>query len=507
MLNYVKISAESTNIVDMSKINSPRNSGIPAWVPESIFYHIFPDRFARGRQVSASSHLRLQPWGSSPQAGGFQGGDLWGIADRLGFLEDLGVNALYLNPIFASPANHRYHTTDYFAVDPLLGGNEAFAHLIAQCRRRGIRVVLDGVFNHCGRGFWPFHHLLENGADSPYRDWFHVSKWPLNPYPLHRDSPHHYRSWWNLPALPQLNIANPDVRAYLMRVVRHWIEAGIDGWRLDAIDQIPDLDFWAELRETASRANPEAYIFGEIWHHAPDYLSLGGMHGLTNYPLREAVLRFFGFGCPAMEHSPAKVSGRGRAARLAKCLEWQAANYPLPHTRAMFNMLESHDTARALWSLDGDAAALKLSLLLLMCLPGVPGIYAGSEIGIRERSSRSAYPWETPESRDEDMLDFHRRICRLRRENPVLQLGECAVLYARGDLFALERNLGEQRLVAVFNRGKESRSLGLPRMGINSAAPDALQFLWGKEGWLKNRGTLALPGQSAVIISAPPGDC
>jgi glycosidase len=154
----------------------------PDWVKHAVFYQIFPDRFARSSRLDRPRGIELKPWGSPPQEQGFQGGDLLGIVDKLDYLEELGITALYLNPIFASAANHRYHTYDYFQVDPLLGGNAALRELLDQAHARNIRVILDGVFNHASRGFWAFHHILENGPKSPYLDWFIVRGWPLRPY-------------------------------------------------------------------------------------------------------------------------------------------------------------------------------------------------------------------------------------------------------------------------------------------------------------------------------------
>jgi neopullulanase len=217
----------------------------PAWVRDAVFYQIFPDRFARSGRVSMPGPL--EAWDAPPTAHGFKGGDLYGVADRLPDLRDLGVTALYLNPIFTSASNHRYHTYDYLAVDPLLGGEVAFRELIDRVHALDMRVVLDGVFNHCGRGFWPFHHVAENGAASPYRDWFVLdervlaSERRLDPYPAVDPEVDFagpaarggYRAWWGLPALPKLNVANPDVREYLFGVAEHWLRFGIDGWRLD----------------------------------------------------------------------------------------------------------------------------------------------------------------------------------------------------------------------------------------------------------------------------------
>ncbi|MEJ7639886.1 MAG: alpha-amylase family glycosyl hydrolase [Singulisphaera sp.] len=180
----------------------------PDWVRDAIFYQIFPDRFARSMSVPKPSGL--EAWGAPPTNHGYQGGDLVGVVERLDYLLDLGVNAIYFTPIFQSASNHRYHTHDYEKVDPMLGGNDALRRLIDASHAKGIRVVLDGVFNHASRGFFQFHDILENGSNSAYLDWFSVQSFPL--YPYDPDRPPGYRAWWNLPALPKFNTETPAVR-------------------------------------------------------------------------------------------------------------------------------------------------------------------------------------------------------------------------------------------------------------------------------------------------------
>ena len=264
----------------------------PDWVKNAIFYQIFPDRFARGSREMRLRGVQLKPWGSPPQEQGYQGGDLYGVVDRLDYLQDLGVTALYLNPIFASASNHRYHTYDYYEVDPLLGGDDALRELLDAAHGRSMRVVLDGVFNHASRGFWAFHHILENGPNSPYIDWFFVNDWPLRPYNYDAQNPHNYTAWWNLPALPKFNTDNPGVRDYLLGVARHWIDFGIDGWRLDVPDEIDDDDFWQEFRATVKEGNPDAYIVGEIWTPAQRWLQGDQFDAVMNYQFTVPVLTY-----------------------------------------------------------------------------------------------------------------------------------------------------------------------------------------------------------------------
>ena len=285
----------------------------PAWVRDAVFYQIFPDRFAASDRVTKPGHL--QAWADPPTTHGFKGGDLLGIAEHLPLLADLGITALYLTPIFSSASNHRYHTYDYLRVDPLLGGDAALRELLDGAHARGMRVILDGVFNHTGRGFWPFHHILENGASSPYLDWFREDRAALEAglqllaYPdTGRSGPAPgqagegasslerlgYEAWWGLPALPKLNTDYQPVRDYLLTVAEHWIRFGIDGWRLDVPEEIADPVFWQAFRSRVRAVNPEAYLVGEIWHVAPDWTAGDRFDAVMNYPLAEAILGYAG---------------------------------------------------------------------------------------------------------------------------------------------------------------------------------------------------------------------
>jgi cyclomaltodextrinase len=240
----------------------------PDWVKHAVFYQIFPDRFAKSDRVTKPSNL--EPWDGDPTPKGYKGGDLIGVLERLDYLQELGVTALYFNPIFQSASNHRYHTHDYYQVDPLLGGNDAFDEFLAECKRRNLRVVLDGVFNHASRGFFPFNDVLENGAASPWLDWFYFTDPAAHAYDNSKAAG--YKAWAGLRALPKLNTDNPQVREYLMRVGEHWLRKGIDGWRLDVPTEIETPGFWQEFRQRVKAINPEAYIVGEIWSDSRPWL-------------------------------------------------------------------------------------------------------------------------------------------------------------------------------------------------------------------------------------------
>ena len=472
----------------------------PDWVKHAVFYQIFPDRFCRSSRVQHPPAIRFQPWGTPPTARGFQGGDLLGIVDRLDYLAELGVNALYLNPIFSSASNHRYHTYDYMQVDPLLGGEAAFRELLDEAHARAMRVVIDGVFNHTGRGFWAFHHLLETGNSSPYLDWFRVRDWPLRPYQYSEEKPHNYAAWWDLPALPKLNVANAGVRQHLLDVARHWIAFGADGWRLDVPEEINDPLFWQEFRRVVKETNPDAYTVGEIWHEAEEWLNGDRFDAVMNYVFSRATFGYFGAQSLRRDYRPGgfaieKLDTPAFAAAIEKMLErydWQVVT-------AQLNLLTSHDTARSLWTLNGDASGVRLCVLLQMTLPGAPCIYYGEEIGMSggpDPGCRGAFPWEAGERAsntppgskatrrrdqqlwDGELLDFYRRAVKLRHSHPALRTGAYKTLLAAGDIFGFSRyfcggqrppqpeadraNSDGNRLLVLFNRAESAARLAVP---------------------------------------------
>ena len=463
-------------------------SSPPGWVRDAVFYQIFPDRFARSERLTPPGPF--EPWDAPPTRHGFKGGDLFGIAEHLDYLVDLGVTALYLNPIFSSASNHRYHTFDYFQVDPLLGGDAAFDELLSAAHDRGIRVVLDAVFNHSGRGFWPFHHVLEAGAQSPYREWFHLDEGVLagaasvRAYPsaaemqalaaARRDQGPSaasravlgYEAWWDLPALPKLNVGHPPMREHLMQAAEHWTRRGIDGWRLDVPEEIADVEFWREFRRRVRAINAEAYIVGEIWHVAPDWLRGDQFDALMNYPLAEAILGFAGAG--RLDHDLIARHGTYGATvepldgpAFARRLEELNAAYEPDVAAVQLNLLGSHDLPRFVTMCSGDRDSLRLATLIQMTLPGAPCVYYGDEIGLEggmEPASRVAFPWE-PEPWDRDLRDFVRGAIALRHAFPVLRHGTIRVLGAEAGAIAYARSSGNDWLLVAVNAGDEPVTL------------------------------------------------
>ncbi len=435
----------------------------PDWVKDAVFYQIFPDRFAQSDRVAKSSNL--EPWNAEPTFHGYKGGDLLGVVEKLDHLEALGVNAIYFCPVFQSGANHRYHTHDYLNVDPMLGGNAALEELIRAAHTKGMRIVLDGVFNHASRGFFQFHDILENGSQSAYLDWFHVKGYPLRAYDTKQ--PPNYDAWWGYPALPKFNTETPAVREFLWGVAEHWIKFGVDGWRLDVPNEINDDEFWREFRRRVKGANPDAYIVGEIWETAERWLRGDQFDAVMNYVFSSIAYDFLAGSrvkkSVVLESGYKHLGGSIDAARFALECERLMALYPWDITLAQLNLLGSHDTPRVLSIIGHDLPTLKLLLILQMGFPGAPCVYYGDEIGLegeRDPDCRRGMPWNES-AWNHDVLEFTRRAINARKTIPALRRGSFKILHAEGMTAMFERVHDSSRAVVALNAGEQPAQLEL----------------------------------------------
>jgi cyclomaltodextrinase len=418
---------------------------VPYWVSDSIFYQIFPDRFANGNPTNDPPNV--QKWGSAPTLWGFQGGDLRGIIRRLDYLLELGINAIYLNPIFLASSTHRYNTSDYYKIDPRLGDLVDFQALIDTAHRNNIRVILDGVFNHCGRGFFAFSDVLENNENSAYKDWFHIRRFPLDAY-----SPgeaQNYAGWWNHKSLPKFNTNHPEVRRYLLGVGRYWIDRGADGWRLDVPNEIDDDPFWEEFRDVVKQANRDAYILGEIWDGNPRWVNDKHCDGLMHYPLLETLIS-----CLMQRVSILQFADRAEGLLKA---------YEHDNVYAMYLPLGSHDTERIYTALEQNLDKVKLAFFYQFSYPGAPAIYYGDEVGLeggKDPDSRRAFPWD-PAQWKGDLQPWVRELIAIRRERISLRRGDYIRLMADDEthVYAFARTLGEEKTVAIINPGNVKRDI------------------------------------------------
>lgn len=499
---------------------------VPAWFGEGVTYQIFPDRFNRSKlpdpEGLVGGRWVHQSWEEFPEYRpndygeirnrDFFGGDFQGVIDKLDYLKSLGVETIYFNPIFEAAENHRYGTADYSRVDPMLGTNEDFSRLCREAHRRGMRVMLDGVFNHTGfvsryfngDGFYP-----EAGAcqswDSPYRSWFNFTQWPQK-----------YDSWWGIYSLPAVNENDPGYRDFIFAsedsVVRRWLRAGADGWRLDVADELPD-DFVHGIHEAARAEKPDAVVIGEVWEDGSTKVAYGvrrkhilGGHcdGLMNYPLRSAILSFF-------------QGGGGES--FVKGMETIRENYPPFAFYSAMNSLDTHDTPRLITLLGAGGeyrdqsrewraqfrlsprqknrgrALLKAAALLMFCFPGSPTVYYGDEVGMEgfeDPFNRQTYPWGYE---DQELLEWYRALGRLRRRHQALRRGSIRYHCGRGPLLAFFREWEEERLLCAFNAGDEERAIT-----VDEGTP---RPILGQAGFVQSDGvfTLILPPRSGVVFS------
>ena len=456
---------------------------VPSWVRDAIVYLIFPDRFARSQAAAPG----LEPWDAPPTRHGYKGGDLLGIVEHLDHLEDLSVNTLCLTPVFRATANHRYHTHDFFEIDPLLGGRAAFDTLLERCHARGIRLVLDGVFDHVGRGFHPFVDVVENGSDSPYASWFRIHDFPLRPY----ESNPGYDGWAGLGALPRLNTDEPAVREYLMTVAEHWARAGIDGWRWDTPAEIRTPGFWEELRSRVKAINPELYLVGEVWTDASEWLRGDRFDGTTNYWFGGHALAFVGgLDLSLCEDIDYPVKHPVDAVAFAEFAEGLIARYSDNHLAASLVLDASHDTPRILSLMQGRADRVILVKLLEYTFFGAPTLYYGEEVGLLgegDPDCRAGFPWQGPWHTQ--IHDALRSLGALRRRSPALRHGEYRRLFAQGAGYAFSRKLEGERLGVFVNVGDEA--VAMPIEGQATLE-------WGKADI--RPGEVVLPARGGAVI-------
>lgn len=424
---------------------------IPDWVKDAIFYEIFPERFANGDP--SNDPPGVEPWGGVPTRTNFFGGDLQGIINKLDYLEALGITAIYLTPIFAAHTNHKYDTVDYYRIDPHFGDLETFRQLLREAHRRGMRIVLDAVFNHVGEGFWAFQDVIERGEASPYVNWFYIEDLPVTKEPAPN-----YATYENADYLVKLNIHNPEVRRYLYDVARYWTREGIDGWRLD-VPYLMNHRFWKGFRRVVKEINPELYIVAEIWQQATDWLYGDECDGAMNYRLRDLILDFF-------------VYEKLDALAFDRELATLRAEHPGETAYTMLNLLGSHDTPRFLTLAQGDKERFKVAAAFLFTYVGVPMIYYGDEVGMtgeNDPDCRRPMVWDRPAQTyteqsecDQELLAWHRQLIRIRKAHPALRRGTVRSVYASGGVYAFERQYGADYVLVLLNRGTMAQTIQLP---------------------------------------------
>jgi cyclomaltodextrinase len=452
---------------------------VPSWVQDAVFYQIFPDRFFNGDL--SNDPVNVQPWGSKPTTWNFMGGDLRGIINKIDYLLDLGVSAIYLNPIFQSASNHRYNISDYFRIDPKLGSMEDFKDLIETAHTNNLWVILDGVFNHCGRGFFAFNDLLENQKYSPYMDWFHVNKYPIHAYGAGKSE--EYDSWGGYRSLPKFNTNNPAVRRYIMEVAQYWIKQGADGWRLDVPNEIDDDDFWSEFRDTVKTINGDSLIIGEIWDANSRWVGENHFDGLMNYPVREALLGL-------IDKVPLTISD------FTFKIEELFKIYPRENMYSMYVPLGSHDTERLLTLLDGNIEKAKLCYAFQFAFPGSPAIYYGDEIGMKggkDPGCRGSFPWDG-DLWNWELRDWIKKLIRVRKGRKALRQGDFdpIKIEANKQVFAFTRTFQEESVLVLINPTAKDQQVEINIEGFSYQSSNLDQGLLGIESFRLSEDTLSI---------------
>ncbi len=463
----------------------------PEFLKGGLIYQIFPDRFynSGAPKKDVPADRKLKPWGTPPEwrpdekgqvtNSDYMGGDLKGIEQKLPYLKELGVTAIYLNPIFEAHSNHRYNTADYCKIDPLLGDEADFSSLCAAAKKLGISVFIDGVFSHTGSDSRYFNRegrYPETGAyqsqQSPYAGWYRFESFPEK-----------YASWWGFKTLPEVEETNPDYMNFICGengVLEKWLKLGGSGYRLDVADELPDA-FLDKVNETVKRVNPQALVLGEVWEDASNKISysvrrrylLGKqLDSVMNYPYQNAILHYVRYG-----------GGKAFYDQILNILE----NYPPQVISCLMNSLGTHDTERAITALGGEPAGengrewqeqrqqlttvqycigrelLMLASILQYTLPGTPCLYYGDEVGMvgyKDPFNRCCFPWD---SMDIELLEHFKRLGKLRQENRELfAQGEFIPIVFHDNLCAYMRRLGSRWVITAVNRSSVTQALSLP---------------------------------------------
>lgn len=466
---------------------------VPAWVEKSVFYQIFPDRFDNGSKANDPTDVR--PWDTKPEWFHRFGGDAAGVRRRVDYLDALGIAAVYFNPVFQSPSNHRYDAEDFKKIDPQFGTNAEFAGLTRELEKRGIRTVMDFVFNHTATTFVPFADIRQKGAASAYKDWYFVHSYPVRV----EDKPN-YAAWFGYPSMPKLNVLNPPTRDFLLGLVDFWdTQVPLSGMRLDVANEV-DPRFWRALRERAKKRDPQMWIVGEVWGDGSPWLGGDQWDSVMNYPFRDACLRFFAEG----KTNPSEFMNRLMAVH---------TGYAPQVSRNLMNLLSSHDTPRFLTLCKGDAGLHRLAATVQFTWVGAPSIYYGEELGMEggpDPDNRRGMRWDLAKPNNA-MLRFYKRLIAIRNASPALQSGDPVVLLTEdaAGILAYSRVLGDDAAVVALNRSSETRPVRVALPAALRGSGKIVEALTGRSLPVKAGQThlsLTLPPRSAaVLLSARSG--
>lgn len=421
---------------------------VPDWFQKSIIYHIFPDRFNRGSNFASQD--KFSSWDSKVKWDTFLGGNIKGITEKLDYLEDLGINLIYINPLFKSDSTHKYDTEDYYDIDPDFGTKEELKELVDEVHKRNMRILLDGVFNHTGDDFFAFKDVELNEEKSKYRDWYHIDKFPVKKN-ITKNAPN-YKSFAYYYKMPKLLMESEESIDYFIDVILYWIrEFDIDGWRMDVADEVSH-KFWKRVRDEVKKEKKDAVIIGEIWYDSRGWLRGEQFDSVMNYLFYYAVLEFLAY--DAIDATAFKDK-----------LGFIKAIYRTQAFVNMCNLIGSHDTARFLHNAKERIWKLKLAAALQFTYPGVPYIYYGDEIGMTggtDPDCRRAMEWDE-EKQNKNLHKYYKTLIRLRKEKKALMFGKLAELtdYLDENIFAYVREYKNEKIYIFINKSKKDKEIML----------------------------------------------
>lgn len=447
------------NNINKYQITVSKKTETPTWFKEGILYHIFVDRFNKTGKINnpKKNSFIYANWEDTPMyiknkeneviRWDFHGGNLKGIISKLNYLKSLGISVIYLSPIFKSQSNHKYDTGDYKTIDPMFGDEEIFKELIYKASKKGINIILDGVFSHTGDDsiyFNKYGNYDSLGAyqseDSKYYSWYNF-----------KDYPNEYDCWWGVKSLPNVNETEKSYMDYIIRdkdsVIKKWMNYGVKGWRLDVADELPSTFIEALKKETLN-IDYDSIIIGEVWEDASNKISyderrkyfLGDqLNGVTGYVFKNIVVEF--------------LKGNTKSQDVYNSFMTIKENYPKEVFKSNLNLLGTHDTRRILTELNEDKNLLKLAVFIQMTFEGVPYIYYGDEAGLigeKDPDNRRTYPWE---NEDKDILNFYKKIVKERKNNKLLLNGETKFLkLSNQNIFGYIRYIKNNKVLILINR-------------------------------------------------------
>ncbi len=447
-----------SNYFNYPYLNKEDLNHTPEWVKDTVWYQIFPDRFYSHHKKSKLT------WGNLPVNNHeFYGGDLLGVIDQIPYLKDLGISGIYFTPIFEAFSAHKYDTKDYFKIDPSFGTNEDFRLLVQKAHDAGIKVVLDGVFNHCGWDHPFFQDVVKNGKKSPYYHSFFIDKEPVVNFDLNEHGKPKYRgdlrpnfkTFAYTPYMPKWNTSDPLAAKHLLDVIEYWIKAyDIDGWRLDVSNEISH-DFLRQIKKVAKSAKEDTFIFGENWDSSMPWLRGDQMDAVMNYDLTIPLWNF-------LENKIDQTE-----------FKYEIMNYlaltPKNVMENMFNLVDTHDTVRIKRRLNDDSKRAKFAFLFMFMSAGAPNIYYGSEVGLtgdHDPDNRRCMIWN-PNEQDLDFKQFIKQLIKLRQENPVMSDYDYH-FYDQDSLSFIKQN-DQQKMLVLSNYSNQKKELIIPTefVGLN----------------------------------------